>query len=139
MQLVSLCAFGLAGLLALLFGVRYLVTREFMPYHATVLGKPWASLEPRLQAIILGMLRVAGSGLLGCGLALLWLLLPLERGEVWAAWAAVTVFLAATGPILYVVLWLRYVSPGARTPVAPTLATMVLVAFGALAFFAGRP
>src|SRR5450755_3393828 len=116
MQLVSLLSFGLAGLLALAFGVRYLLTREFMPYHATVLGKPWAALEPRLQAIILGMLKVAGAGLVGCGCAILWLLLPLQRGEPWAAWAATTTFFAATGPILYVVLWLRRISPGARTP-----------------------
>jgi hypothetical protein len=134
---VSLCAFGLAGLLALAFGVRYLATREFMPYHAAVLGRPWSGLEPRLQAIILGMLRVAGSGLLGCGLAVLWLLLPLQRGEAWAAWAALTVFVAATAPILYVVLWLRRISPGAKTPVAPTLAALALVIVGTLAFFAG--
>ena len=138
MEIVSLCAFGLAGLLALAFGVRYLVTREFMPYHATVLGKPWAGLEPRLQAIILGMLKVAGSGLVGCGLSLLWLLLPLQRGEAWAAWAAITIFVAATGPILYVVLWLRRVSPGARTPVIPTLVAIALVVVGGVAFFAGR-
>ena len=138
MQLVSLCAFGLAGLLAVLFGVRYLVAREFMPYHAAVLGKPWASLEPRLQALILGMLRVVGGGLLACGCALLWLLLPLQRGEAWAAWAAVTVFVATTGPLLFVVLWLRRVSPGARTPVVPTVAAMVLVVIGALAFFAAK-
>jgi ABC-type polysaccharide/polyol phosphate export permease len=136
MQFVSLCAFGLAALLAIAFGVRYLGTREFMPYHAEVLGQPWSELAPRLQAIILGMLKVAGSGLLGCGCALLWLLLPLSRGESWAAWAAVTTFLVSTGPILYVVLWLRRIAPGAKTPVAPTLAAMVLVLIGALAFLA---
>ena len=138
MQLVSLGAFGLAGLLALAFGLRYLTMREFVPYHATVLGKPWAALEPRLQAIIIGMLKVAGSGMLSCGLAQLWLLLPLQRGESWAVWASITVIVAATGPILYVVLSLRRVSPGARTPVIPTVVAMALVAVGALAFFAGK-
>jgi hypothetical protein len=133
---LSLCAFGLAGLLSVAFGVRYLFTHEFMPYHAAVLGKPWGALEPRLQAIILGMLKVAGAGLLGCGCSVLWLLLPLNRGEAWAAWASITVFLAATGPILYVVLWLRRVAPGAKTPVIPTLAAMALVVIGALAFWA---
>ena len=138
MQLLSLCAFGLAGLLALAFGLRYLFTREFMPYHAAVLGKPWAELEPRLQAIILGMLRVAAGGLLGFGCTLFWLLLPLQRGEAWAAWAALTISLVVTGPVLYVVVWLRRVAPGAKTPVIPTLAGMVLALVGALAFFAGR-
>lgn len=138
MQLLSLCAFGLAGLLSMAFGVRYLLTREFMPYHAAVLGKPWGALEPALQAIILGMLKVAGAGLLGCGGSLLWLLLPVSRGETWAAWASITIFMAATGPILYVVVWLRRVSPGAKTPVIPTVAAMALVVIGALAFWAAR-
>lgn len=138
MQLIALCAFGLAGLLALVFGVRYLVTREFMPYHAAVLGRPWTTLEPGLQSIILGMLKVAGGGLLGFGCTLLWLLLPLQRGEVWAAWAALTISLVVTTPILYVVVWLRRVSPGARTPVVPTLAVIALAIAGTLAFFAGR-
>lgn len=136
MQLVSVGAFAIAGLLGFVFGVRYLVTREFMPYHAAVLGKPWASLEPRLQAIILGMLKVAGGGLLGYGLTLLWLLPALWRHEAWAAWAALSVSLAVVAPILYTVLWLRRISPGAKTPVAPTIATLALVVVGALAFFA---
>jgi hypothetical protein len=126
----------LAGLLGLAFGVRYVVTREFMAYHAEVLGKPWSSLEPYLQAIILGMLKVAGGGLLGYGCTLLWLLLPLGRGEAWAAWAALSISLVVVAPILYVVVWLRRVSPGARTPVVPTIAALALAVVGTLAFFA---
>lgn len=133
---VSLGAFALAGLLGLAFGLRYLFTRAFMPYHATVLGKPWTDLEPRLQAIILGMLKVAGAGLLGYGVALLWLLLPLGRGESWAMWAATSVSLAVVIPVLYVVVWLRRVSPQAQTPVAPTLAVLVLTLVGAVSFLA---
>ena len=115
MQILSLAAFGLAALLALAFGVRYILTREFMPYHATVVGKPWSSLEPRLQLIILNMLRVAGAGLLGYGVALLWLLLPIQRGESWAVWAALTVSLVVVVPILYVVVRLRQIEPAARS------------------------
>ena len=138
MRYLSLSAFALAGLLAVAFGLRYLGTREFMPYHATVAGKPWSAIEPPLQAVILGMLRVCGSGLLGCGIALLWLLLPLQRGETWAAWAALTSNLATTLPILYVVTWLRRIEPGAKTPVVPTVAAIVLVCAGTLAFFLAR-
>jgi hypothetical protein len=136
MQILSLAAFGLAALLALAFGVRYVFTREFMPYHATVLGKPWASLEQRLQVIILGMLKVAGGGLLSYGIALLWLLLPLQRGEAWAAWAALTVSLAVVAPILYAVVWLRRIEPSAKTPLVPSLVTLALVLAGTAAFFA---
>jgi hypothetical protein len=62
MQIVALVSLVLAAILALAVGVRYLLTKAFMPYHAAVLGKSWAVLEPRLQTIILGMLRVAGAG-----------------------------------------------------------------------------
>jgi hypothetical protein len=127
MQTVALVSLVLAAALALAFGVRYLLTRAFMPYHATVLGKSWTDLEPRLQVIILGMLKVAGAGLLGYGAALLWLLLPLQRGEVWAAWAALTVSLAVVGPILYVVVSLRRIEPSAKTPIVPTLVVLALV------------
>jgi hypothetical protein len=137
-QIVSLSAFALAGLLAIAFGVRYLVTREFMPYHAQALGQPWSALDPRLQTIILGMLRVAGAGLLSSGSAVLWLLLPIGRGQPWAVWAALSVVLVVTAPILYVVLWLRQQSPGARTPVIPTVAAMALAIAAAVAFFIGH-
>lgn len=135
MQILSLSLFALAGLLSVAFGIRYLTTRAFMPYHAQVLGQPWETLPPKLQSIILGLLRVAGAGLLGCGCALWWLLLPMSRGE---AWAALSTFFLTTAPILYVVLWLRRISPGARTPVAPTVAAIVLVLMGGLAFWAAQ-
>lgn len=130
MQTLALIALGAAALLALAFGARYVLTRQFMPYHATVLGRPWSQLDPRLQIIILGMLKVAGGGLLGYGVALLWLLLPLQRGEAWAAWAALTMSLAALAPILYTVLWLRRIEPSATTPVIPALTVLVLVVVG---------
>lgn len=133
MQTVALVSLVLAALLALAFGVRYLLTKTFMPYHATVLGKSWTDLEPRLQIIILGMLKVAGAGLLGYGVALLWLLLPLQRGEAWAAWAVLTVSLAVVGPILYVVVSLRRIEPSAKTPIVPTLVVLALVVVATVA------
>ena len=133
MQTVALVSLVLAALLALALGVRYLLTKTFMPYHATVLGKPWTDLEPRLQIIILGMLKVAGAGLLGYGVALLWLLLPLQRGEAWAAWAVLTVSLAVVVPILYVVVTLRRIEPSAKTPIVPTLVVLALVVVATVA------
>jgi hypothetical protein len=127
MQIVALGSVLLAALLALAFGARYVLTKAFMPYHAAVLDKSWAVLEPRLQVVILGMLKVAGGGLLGYGLSLLWLLLPLRRGEAWAAWAALTISLAVIGPILHVVVSLRRIEPRAKTPIVPTLVVLALV------------
>jgi hypothetical protein len=132
MHILALVAFGLAAALALTFGARYVLTREFMPYHAAVLGKPWSQLDSRLQSIILGMLKVAGGGLLGYGFALLWLLLPLQRGEVWAAWAALTISLAVISPILLTVVWLRRIERDAKTPIIPTLVVLALVVVGTI-------
>jgi hypothetical protein len=126
-QTLAAASLLLAAVLALSFGARYALAKSFMPYHSAVLGKSWAALEPRLQTIILGMLKVAGGGLLGYGVTLLWLLVPLQRGEAWAAWAALTVSLAVCGPILYVVVWLRRFEPQAKTPVLPTLVVLGLV------------
>ena len=136
MQMVSVVSLVLAAVLALGFGARYVLTKAFMPYHAAVLDKSWPALEPRLQIIILGMLKVAGGGLLGYGLSLLWLLLPLQRGEAWAAWAALTVTLAVVGPVLYVVVSLRRVEPRAKTPIVPALVVLALVAVAAVASLA---
>ena len=136
MQVVALVSLVLAAVLALVFGARYLLTKSFMPYHAVVLDKAWPALEPRLQIIILGMLKVAGAGLLGYGVSLLWLLLPLNRGEAWAAWAALTISLAVVGPILYVVVSLRRIEPRAKTPIVPTLVVLVLVVVATIASLA---
>ena len=127
MQIVAVVSLVLAALLALAFGARYLLTKSFMPYHAAVLDKSWSVLEPRLQIIILGMLKVAGAGLLGYGMSLLWLLLPLQRGEIWAVWAVLTVSLVVIAPILYVVVSLRRIRPNAKTPIVPTLVVLLLV------------
>ncbi len=69
-------------------------------------------------------------------MSLLWLLLPLHRGEVWAVSAALTVSLAVVGPILYVVVSLRRIQPNAKTPIVPTLVVLVLVMVATVASLA---
>lgn len=136
MRTAGLLLIALAGLIAIAFGVRYLLTKKFMPYHEAVSGKSWGSLEPRLQAIILGMLKVAGGGLLGYGAALLWLLVPLSRDVLWGPWAVITISVATIAPILYVVLWLRRIESTAKTPVVPTVVGLSLAVVGALLVWA---
>lgn len=123
---------GVAGVIAILFGFRYALAREFMPYHATVAGRSWAELEPGVQAIILGMYRIMGAGFFTYGLAMLWLLVPLRDGQAWAGLAALTLTLGSLLPILYVTLWLRRVQPAAKTPVAPAAFVLLLAVAGSL-------
>ena len=122
-----------AALLSIFFGVRYLRTKEFMPYHAVVAGKSWSELDLGVQTIILGMLKIVGGGLITYGLALLWLLLPLNRGESWAAWAALTITATAVLPTLYVTIMLRRFQPKAKTPVVPTVIALALALAGVAA------
>jgi hypothetical protein len=125
----------LAALLSIFFGVRYLRTKEFMPYHAVVAGKSWSELELGVQTIILGMLKIVGGGLTTYGLALLWLLLPLNQGESWAPWAALTITATSILPTLYVTITLRRFEPKAKTPVVPTLIALALALAGVGAAF----
>lgn len=127
---LSLVPLLLAALVSVFFGIRYLLTREYMPYHAVVTGKAWSQLEPGVQTAIRGMLRIVGGGILAYGLALLWLLLPLNRGEPWAAWAALTISAAILLPTLYVTVMLRRFQPNAKTPIVPTAVVIALVLAG---------
>jgi hypothetical protein len=127
---LSLVPLLLAALVSVFFGIRYLLSREYMPYHAVVVGKGWAQLEAGVQTVILGMLRIIGGGILAYGVALLWLLLPMNRGEPWAAWAALAISGAILVPTLYVTIMLRRFQPKAKTPVVPTVIVMALVLAG---------
>ena len=130
MAKLSLILLSLAALVSIFFGVRYFFTKEFMPYHAVVSGKSWSQLERGVQTAILGMLKIVGGGLATYGLAMLWLLLPMNRGETWAAWAVLTISAATLLPTLYVTLMLRRFEPKAKTPVGPTLVVLALVLVG---------
>jgi hypothetical protein len=121
----------LAALVLIAFGVRYLFTRQFMGYHAAVTGKSWPDIDLRMQIAILGMLRICGAGFLTYGIVLLWLLLPLSRGESWAAWATLSSAVIMLVPILYITIWLRRFEPKARTPVLAPLVVLLLVLAGA--------
>jgi hypothetical protein len=120
-----------AGVIAIAFGLRYMLAREFMAYHATVSGRTWGELPVGMQAIILGMYTIMGGGFATYGAALLWLLLPLRDGQQWAALAALTLSVTALVPVVYVTVWLRGVNRSARTPVLPAVVVLVLACVGA--------
>jgi hypothetical protein len=130
MSKLALLPLVVAALVSIAFGIRYLLAKQFMPYHAVVTGKPWAELELGMRTAILGMLKIVGGGLLTYGLALLWLLVPLERGERWAVWAILTVTASTILPTLYVTIMLRRFEPKAKTPVVPTLVVLALILVG---------
>jgi hypothetical protein len=127
LALAAALSVALAGIL---FGVRYMRRDAFLPYHAAVAGKSWAELDPGVQAVILGMLKIIGGGFVTLGVTLLWLCLALHGGAHWAPWAILTVSATALGPMLYVATKLRAFRPDAPTPVRPTLAMIILIVVG---------
>jgi hypothetical protein len=136
MLAVQLVLLSMAALISIFFGIRYLLAKEFMPYHAVVAGKSWSELEPGVQTIILGMLKIVGGGFITYGLALLWILLPLSAKEPWARWAALTLTVTSLLPTLYVTVALRSFAPSARTPVVPASVVLALALVGAgISFF----
>ncbi|MGO4378349.1 hypothetical protein AB4Z19_08755 [Pseudoduganella sp. RAF19] len=113
------------------FGLRYLFAKEYLFYHAQLTGLEWSEIPLRYQAVILGMLKMVGAGMLAFAVALAWLVLPLSRGEQWAIWAIFSVVAIHGFISIYVTIILRRVNPGAKTNVA-SACTGVVLSLGAL-------
>ena len=117
----------LASAVSIAFGFKYLLAKQYMAYQAAVAQSSWADIPVRIQAVMLAMLKIVGSGLFVFGLSLAWLTIPLSNGEFWAILAIASVT-AVNGCItLYVTIGLRRLEPSAQPPIAPTIALVVLV------------
>jgi len=90
---------ALAAALAASFGVVYLLSTQFMPYHAQAIGRDWQDLDANLQVLLLAMIKVIGAGyLVGAVVMTMLLIIPWRRGDPWARW---TVFVQGLGVSLY--------------------------------------
>ena len=131
-RMFALVSYGLAALLSAAFGVTYLVRPRFMPYHQEALGVPWPQVDPRLQTLLLGLMRTAGGGLMASALAIAFMLwIPVRAGEVWVLYAIPVVGLTTAAPALNATILVRR-RTGARTPVLPAAAGVGLILLGAI-------
>jgi hypothetical protein len=136
LQTVAFACYALVGLLYLAFGVVYLTTSKFMPYHAEAVGKQWEEIEPRTQVVLSGLMKLGGGGLVGFALAMACLLfVPFRQGEVWARWA-----IAVIGMVGALTAWNSLVlvkqKTQAKTPVwAANVGILLIVAGFALSWF----
>jgi hypothetical protein len=129
-QWAAFVCYALAALLSLVFGALYLVRSQFMPYHQEAVGMPWQQLDPRFQALLLGLLRVAGGGFLTAGISVgILLILPYRGAEAWSRYAIPVIGLASGVPALYATILIR-ARAGARTPVAASAAAIGLIVTG---------
>jgi len=110
-------------------GFRYLLSSQIMPYHLEVIGRSWSDFDPRLQMMLLGLLRLGGIGQLSTGVAIgILTLIPFRRGERWAYWVIPVTGLLWCVPISYGAHALHS-STGAGTPwKAVMIFSLVLVA-----------
>ncbi|MBN1429585.1 MAG: hypothetical protein JXB07_14540 [Anaerolineae bacterium] len=122
--------YALSVLLFCVFGIFYLVRSQFMPYHQEAVGKPWHQLDSRLQALLIGLMRTAGGGLLATGVAIAILLLtPFRAGEPWAKYAIPVIGLVGAIPSLYATMMVRSRTQ-AHSPVAASAAGVGLLVLG---------
>jgi hypothetical protein len=133
MLYVALTFLTLSVIAAIAIGLKYLLATSYTPYHAQVTGKPWEQVEPRLQVIIIGMMRIIGAGFLSLGASVAWFSYALFLGARWAPWALASVALIALLVPLWVALQLRKTEPRADTPVVPSAVGIGLILLGAAA------
>lgn len=139
MRRLALVLMVIAAVGAIGTGIRYALAPEFMPYHAVLAGKPWGQLDPGVQAIVLGMMKIMGAGFAAFGVALLAFAWGGVHGERWPALAAAVSTLVIGAPTLYVTLFLRTVNPRAETPVLLTIVLVALALLGALLLWIANP
>jgi hypothetical protein len=131
-RLAAFACYAAAALFAVAFGAVYMLRSSFMPYHEEALAKPWQQLEPRLQALLLGLMRTTGGGMLVGGVSAgILLLIPFRGGERWSDWAIPSIGLLTVLPSLYATLLVRS-RTGAHTPVWAGAAAVGLIALGCI-------
>jgi hypothetical protein len=135
MRSASKIAFACHAAVALLLfgvGVVYLLAPSFTPYHAEAAGRSWGALEPPLQGLILGYLKLGGAGFIAIAVALGVLLSgPFRREEPWSRWAVPLVALVYLLLNLYATLTV-IARTGASPPIGGLFVMIGVVLVGAL-------
>jgi len=108
-------------------GTIYLFSAKFMPYHAEIIGKNWEKLDEPLQILLLALMKGMGSGLIGVGVIILFLLLySFRKGEKWVRFALPFIGLISYTTLFYVTLNAK-LNTNASTPWHFNLLNIVLI------------
>lgn len=84
---VSIGIYVLVGVFFALSGLSYIITPEYMPYHAAATQTPWDQLDAGFKGLFLGLLKATGAGVLSMGITIILLaLIPLRQKLSWAFW-----------------------------------------------------
>jgi len=117
----------LASLLLIAFGLIYLLSSEFMPYHAAAIGKSWTEVDPAFQILILALMKVTGGGFLASAFAIVILLFKaFRRGQRWSFWAIPITALIVSLSSLYVTINVALNTPASPPWMAAALGTILV-------------
>jgi hypothetical protein len=133
-----LATFGCYVLVALYifaFALDYLTRSHFMPYYREAVGKPLAEIDPRVQMIILGLMRAVGGGSFALGLAFTVILaIPYREGHTWAVLALAAIGTVAGATALLSMSYVKSKTP-AHPPIWGPIIAILLSVLGLVLFF----
>jgi len=82
---IAFVLYMINGLFCIIFGFRYLFCDTIMPYHQQAIGMKWTELEPGLQVLLNGLIKIAASCFFILGITtIVLLIIPFRKGERWA-------------------------------------------------------
>lgn len=128
---LAVSSYLLAFLIISVFAVVYLTRTQLMPYHCEAIARPWSELEPRLQVLLLALLKVIGWAWLAlacAGLLLLYLVFFQNPGLALLIGFQGFCLLAAI-PAVAISCYLRR-KTGAATPTLSSCLVLLLTVMG---------
>jgi hypothetical protein len=127
---LSSISYSIVAIVLLGFGAVYLTRNQFLPYHGQAIGLSWSQVDPNLQILILALMRVAGTGFVVAGLAMLVLLLiPWRAGETWSLYAIPAISFCACFGSIYATFLVKTKTPG-TPPLRLSILGLVLTMMG---------
>lgn len=127
---VAFVCFLLGFIISGVFGLVYIFSPKFMPYHAVAIGTDWESLAPAYRILFLALMKSAGAGFLATTIAGLFILfIPFRSGSPWARWAILITALAVAIPTAYAALTTKWGTPASPPWFAP-LSGIILALVG---------
>jgi hypothetical protein len=123
MKNIALTLFSIIGLVFLSLGSVYLLSNEFMSYHAAAIETPWNQLNSNYQGLTLGGLRGLGAGAFCVGLMLIALsVLSFLRGLAAYKLLLITTSIVYSSLLAYAIYTVRSLTPG-----EPSLGVIVVI------------
>lgn len=136
--IVMLC-YGASAVASVFMGMLYLLSPEFMPYHAAAVGMEWNQVDAELQILLLALIRVAGGAFLCVAVAVTFLLwYPFRQNMTWSRMALPLIILVVYMPTLWATASVTLHTP-ATAPWYGPAASIIFTLLGAIIDLARKP